>query len=104
MEEVFMEEPFGTSNHCFIRFKMIMDRDRAGPRVKMLNWGKANFEGMRQELAQVDWSRLFDGKKTSGKWDVFKECAIFKKGCRVKAGFYRPMSGRKVTTEYSVCI
>lgn len=38
----------------------------------MLNWVKANFEGMGQDLAQVDLRRLFDGKGTSGKWNDFK--------------------------------
>lgn len=35
-----------------------MDRDREDPHVEILNWGKANFEGMREGLAQVDWSKL----------------------------------------------
>lgn len=37
----------------------------------LLNRGKDNFDGMRQEPAQVDWRMLFDGKRASGKWDVF---------------------------------
>lgn len=59
---VCVEEPFGSSDHSSIRFKIVMYGDGEGPRVKMHNWVKANFEGMRENLAQVDWSMLFEGK------------------------------------------
>eukprot|EP00061_Rhincodon_typus_P004008 g21542.t1 len=49
-----------------------MEKDKIGPQVRVLNWGKANFDGIRQELAGVDWSSLFAGKETSGKWEAFK--------------------------------
>lgn len=34
---------FRTSDDNSISFQVVMDKDRAGPRVKILNWGKANF-------------------------------------------------------------
>lgn len=41
-----------------------------GPQV--LNWNKANFDGISQEFANVDWSHLFASRGISGKWDGFK--------------------------------
>lgn len=32
---------------------IVMDKDRAGPQVKILNWGKAIFDGTRLEPATV---------------------------------------------------
>lgn len=58
----------GFNDHGSITFKIVMDNDRAGLQVNVLNWGKVNF-GMRQELAKVDRSRLFVGKGTFGNWD-----------------------------------
>lgn len=31
-------------------FKIVIEKDRTGPQVKVLNRGKANFGGIRQEL------------------------------------------------------
>eukprot|EP00061_Rhincodon_typus_P007669 g29602.t1 len=50
----------------------LMENDKTGPQVQVLNWSKANFDRIRQELAGVDWSSLFAGKGTSGKLKAFK--------------------------------
>ena len=49
-----MRDPFGISDHNSIGFKIVMENDRSGPKVKILNWGKANFDGIRQELSKVN--------------------------------------------------
>ena len=41
--------------------------NRTIPKVKILNWGQANFNGIRQELSKVNWGSLWEGKGTSGK-------------------------------------
>lgn len=66
--EVLVNEPFGTNDHCSIRLQIMKDNNRAIPRVKILNWRKANFDDMRQILAQVHWSTLVAGK---GMWNAF---------------------------------
>lgn len=40
--------------------------------VKILKWGKTNFEGIRQKLSTVDREMLFASKGTFGKWEAFK--------------------------------
>ena len=47
-----------------------MENDRSGPKVKILNWGKANFDGIRQELSKVDRGSLWEGKGMAGKWET----------------------------------
>lgn len=42
------------------------------PQKTFLNWGKANFEAIRQEHATIEWERLLSGKETLGKCETFK--------------------------------
>ena len=63
---------FSSSDHNTISFNLIMDKDRSGPKVEVLNWKKAKFEEMRKDLNSVDWERLFYGKDVIGKWEAFK--------------------------------
>lgn len=44
---------FSTSDYSSASFKLVMDKDSAGPQVKVPNWSKANFDGITQELAKV---------------------------------------------------
>ena len=39
-----------------------MEGDKTGPQVQVLKWGKANFDGIRQEFLRVDWSNLLRAK------------------------------------------
>ncbi|XP_062923290.1 uncharacterized protein LOC134356332 [Mobula hypostoma] len=70
--EVCVGEHFGSSDHNTISFNLIMDKDRSGPRVEVLNWKKAKFEEMRKDLKSVDWDRLFSGMDVIGRWEAFK--------------------------------
>ena len=70
--DVSVREHFGSSDHNAISFNLIMDKDRSGPRVEVLNWKKAKFDEMRRDLGSVDWHRLFSGKDVNGKWEAFK--------------------------------
>ena len=49
-----------------------MENDRSGSKVKILNWGKANSDGIRQELSKVNWGSQWEDKGTSGKWEAFR--------------------------------
>ena len=42
-------------------------------RVRLLNFRKANLEGMKRELGDVDWETLTTGQSASEKWETFKE-------------------------------
>lgn len=47
-----------------------MDKDQVGTQVKVLNWGKANFNDIKKELAKVGLSWLFVSNWTSGKSEL----------------------------------
>lgn len=54
-----------------------------GSQVKVLNWCKVNFDGIRQDLAELDWSRMFVGNGMAGKLDAFKTYMMRVEGMRV---------------------
>ena len=70
MIEVSVGEHFGNSDHNSVSFKVLVDKDKSGPWVKVLNWEKTNYNNVRQDLESVDWGRLF--KSTSDIWESFK--------------------------------
>ena len=49
-----------------------MDKGKCSPQVKVLNWGKTNYNNIRQELKNVDWGQMFEGKSTSSMREAFK--------------------------------
>ena len=72
MIDVSVGDHFGDSDHNSISFKILVEKDRSSPRVTVLNWGKANYDSIRQELGNVDRGRQFDGKSISDMWESFK--------------------------------
>ena len=71
--KVSVGEHVASSDHNSISFRIAMEKDEWRPKGKVLDWGKANFSGIRQKLAAVDWERLFEDKSTSGMWESFRE-------------------------------
>lgn len=63
-----------------------MDEDRAS--LQVINSAKVNF-GVKQDIAKIDWNRLFAGEGQSGKLNVFylksycvfRACLAANKGC-----------------------
>ena len=60
--DISVGEQFRNSDHNSESFKVLMDEDKCSPQVKVLNWGKANYNNIRQELKNVDWGQMFEGK------------------------------------------
>lgn len=50
-----MEVHFDSSNYNFINFKIVMETDRIGPQVEVLNWGKVNFNSIGPKLTKVEF-------------------------------------------------
>jgi len=78
--EVFVRGRFGTSDHNSIRFKIDIENDMPGPKVKILICGKANFDGINQELSKVNWGSLWEGKGPSGKCEVSRSVLTMVQG------------------------
>ena len=68
--DVSVGEHSGLRDHNSIRFRVVVDK--SGPWVRVRNWARGNYLQIRQELGNVDWELLFEGKSTSGMWEAFK--------------------------------
>ena len=55
---------------CVQRLLRVRVQDR---RVRLLDFRKANFEGMRREFGDVDWEKLTTGQSASEKWETLKD-------------------------------
>ena len=85
VEEVESGEHFGASDHNIVCAKILLRVRVQDSRVRLLDFRKANLEGMRRELGDVDWETLTTGQSASEKWETFKD-----QMCRVQSK-YIPM-------------
>ena len=68
-----MGEHFGDSDHNSVSFVVAMERERAIRQGKVYNWGRGNYDAVRQELGGIRWELKLSGKGTNEKWNFFKE-------------------------------
>jgi len=85
VEEVEVGEHLGASDHNIVCAKILLRVRVQDSRVRLLDFRKANLEGMRRELGDVDWETLTTGQSASEKWETFKD-----QMCRVQSK-YIPM-------------
>ena len=80
MADVLVGEHFGDCDHNMVQFKFVMDKEIDKLQKKVLDWGRVDFNKIRQYLAKVDWNKLLVGKSMPQQW-----------GCsKMKWGGYRP--------------
>ena len=101
VEEVEVGEHLGASDHNILCTKILLMVRVQDGRVRLLDFRKANFEGMRRELGDVDWETITTGQSASEKWETFKE-----QMCRVQ-GRYISMRcksrNRETRLERQIC-
>jgi len=66
-------EHFGDSDHNSLTFTIVMERDRSRRYEKVFNWGRGNYNAIRQELGSINWEQMFCGACTTEMWRLFKE-------------------------------
>ena len=69
-------EHLGDSDHHSLAFSIIMEKDRIREDREIFNWGRANYEAIRLELAGVNWDDVFAGKCTMDMWSMFKDLLL----------------------------
>ena len=65
--------PLGKSDHNMVEFFIKMESDIVNSETKVLNLKKGNFEGMRHELAKIDWQMILKGLMVDMQWQAFKD-------------------------------
>ena len=66
------EGKLGNSDHSIIRIEIQMEVSNKTEQ-KILNFAKADFEKMRENLSKVNWSRYLSNEKTEDNWLGFKK-------------------------------
>ena len=72
VEEVEVGEHFGSSDLNIVCAKILLRVRVQDSRVRLLDFRKANFEGMRRELGDVDLETPTAGQSASEKWGNVK--------------------------------
>ena len=62
VEEVEVGEDLGASDHNIVCAKILLRVRVQESRVSLLDFRKANFEGLRRELSDVDWETPTTGQ------------------------------------------
>ncbi|XP_055492783.1 uncharacterized protein LOC129697999 [Leucoraja erinacea] len=57
-----------------VEFFIRMESDIVNSETMVLNLKKGNFEGMRRELAKIDWQLILKGLTVDMQWKTFKDC------------------------------
>ena len=81
VEEVEVGEHFGASDHNILCANVLLSVRVQDIRVRLLDFRKANFEGMRRESGDVYLETLTTGQSESEKWETFKDqmCRVLSK-------------------------
>lgn len=57
-----MLQHFGNSDHNSLSFMVLMERYKVGPQVMFLNWEKAGFNSVREDLVSINWEQMLASK------------------------------------------
>jgi hypothetical protein len=63
----------GKSDHCIIMVDIECNIHRQVGVQKTLNWSRANYEGIKNQMARVDWEVLLNEGTVEDAWSSFKE-------------------------------
>ncbi|XP_051789513.1 uncharacterized protein LOC127529574 [Erpetoichthys calabaricus] len=72
IEGVEVIEPLGSSDHNVIQFSVFCKSADAKTKIVKLNFGRANFEQMRQSLSRIHWDKLLSVETVEEQWNRFK--------------------------------
>jgi len=71
VSDVQIIEKLATSDHSMLTCRVQMDTSTEVTRRMRFDYNRADFEGFRRELSEVDWDRLLSGD-TRNCWTIFK--------------------------------
>ncbi len=73
IENLGVGEPFGTSDHCLVRWNLVAGDVRMDDTVQdYFDFFKADYEYARHIARQVDWKDVITGKNVERDWCDFR--------------------------------
>ena len=70
-----VREPLANSDHNMVSFEVFFKTPKVMTKAKVYNFRKANYEGMKQRLIEVDWSKI-EKTSTEKGWLFFKNVVL----------------------------
>ena len=72
INDLTVRDPLGRSDHSMVEFKIWMEREKVKSNTSVLCLNKGDYNGMREELAKVDWEQKLCGGTIEEQWRTFK--------------------------------
>jgi len=72
VDNLVVREPLGKSDHNMVEFFVKVDGDVVDSETRILNLSQGNYDGLRHELAMMDWETLLKGKTVDRQWQHLK--------------------------------
>lgn len=77
IDDIIYHSPLGKSDHCVLTFDMAVGKLDRATQVKRLNFAKANYPKMRENLSQVNWNvEMAEFDDTESLWCYIKDHII----------------------------
>ena len=71
VEDLKVIEHFATSDHNMVEFNLLVKSKVHDVLIYKYNFSKGNYDDIRNNLSEIDWVELFDGKDTITCYDIF---------------------------------
>ena len=62
INDLIVRDPLGSSDHSMVEFKIGMESEKVKSNTTVLCLNKGDYDGMREELAKVDWDQRLHGE------------------------------------------
>ena len=93
INDLSVRDPLRRSDHSMVEFKIQMEREKVKSSTNVLCLNKGDYNGMREELAKVDWKHKLYGGSIEEQWRTFKTIfytaqqkyiPVIRKNCRTR--------------------
>ena len=72
IRNVEVEERFGTSDHCIIKFEIVLQNEEKTWKTKYRDYRKADFTSIIEELKEAEWGNGAESQCVEDKWELLK--------------------------------
>lgn len=73
VENIEVGETFGSSDDNYITRTIVITRELEGTIQKYMDWKRANWGRMKEEIKQINWDEEFKDVRVQGMWNIFTD-------------------------------
>lgn len=72
INSIFLDSPIGKGDHATLRFHISCHKTSNQSKTKSYNFFKGDYESIKLNISNIDWSDKFKDKNTQQSWELFK--------------------------------